>query len=88
MPAGGIEPPHRHHGRRNGLHNPRWSSRPPRVRTKVMSVRCRTLNSGVHQDVRQDVHQVVRQSVMSLKVSLKMSLKVSLKTFFHARTRT
>ena len=74
MPVGGTNPPHGYHGRRNGLHTPGRSSRPPRVRIEVLRMRHRALNSGVHQDVRQDV----RQGVMSLKVSL----KVSFKTFF------
>ena len=63
MPVGGTEPPHGYHGRRNGLHTPGRSSRPPRVRIEAVSVRHRALNSGVHQDVHQDVHQGVRQGV-------------------------
>ena len=57
MPVGRTDPPHGHHGRRNGLHTLRWSSRPPRVRAEAVRLRCRTLNSGVLQGVTQGVPQ-------------------------------
>ena len=38
-----------------------------RLRTVPVRVRCRTLNSGVHQDVRQDVRQDVHQGDIDTK---------------------